>query len=377
MRTVIYLEATSTGWTGGRSLSELGIQSYVCVDRISSGGSLFTIKDGERAVISRVPGSMTGEVTSWGASKARVLELAATSCRVESIVPVGAACWEADAGRAGWQLYSAVNHGPDLVFSRIDDVPPDISPRAQWPGTAATHAFVEADIDERTPSDLSLVEREVKLDASEDPRPAGWNLEFEDGSAIFSGLAAPDVHFHRVHGVGPSGLIEMTTDPDAGPQLLKYKYEVADDLGSIAYRRLEVVEPATWSNFERIVRDLDPGADPENVSVTPYFRRDRVKTNVYVAESRSVFEVFADHSEFLVGGYAPFDQVEIEYIGVIGPSDAKVEWGLGNPAHLEDEFAAIEALVIRGYGGFGIELTRSRRRKYDWAVTEVLGPSEE
>ncbi|MEU6299694.1 hypothetical protein [Streptomyces erythrochromogenes] len=140
------------------------------------------------------------------------------------------------------------------------------------------------------------------------------------------------------------------------------------------YRRLEVVEPATDGVFRRVVAALVTGADPDRLRVTPYFDRNRVKTNVYLPGSRSVFEVFADHSEFLGGGHRPFDQVEIEYVGVIDRADRVVAWGRDGGGHLDAEFETVRKAVVTAFAARGIPLTPSRRRKYDWAAAEFFGP---
>ncbi|MFE6912064.1 hypothetical protein [Streptomyces erythrochromogenes] len=69
-----------------------------------------------------------------------------------------------------------------------------------------------------------------------------------------------------------------------------------------------------------------------------------MKTNVHLPGSRSVFEVFGDHSEFLGGG------------------------------HLDAEFETVRKAVVTAFAARGIPLTPSRRRKYDWAAAEFFGP---
>jgi hypothetical protein len=118
--------------------------------------------------------------------------------------------------------------------------------------------------------------------------------------------------------------------------------------------------------------ELDPSAEPARVPVTPYFQRDRVRTNVVIAGSRSVYVVYADHTAFMAGDYAPFDQVEIEYVGVVDHAGTALSWGDTSTPQLDAEFDLVQAMVMAAYADAGLPLTPSRRRKYDWAVTEVF-----
>ncbi|MFE7186580.1 hypothetical protein [Streptomyces erythrochromogenes] len=170
-----------------------------------------------------------------------------------------------------------------------------------------------------------------------------------------------------------SGLFEMASDPVAGPRLLRYKYEIGT-LTEPVSRRFEVVEPATPAVFRRVVAALAPEADPDRLRVTPYFDRNRVKTHVYLHGSRSVYEVFADHSEFLGSGHRSFDQVEIEYVGVIDRADRVVACGRDGGGHLDAGFETVREAVVTAFAARGIPLTPSRRRKYDWAVAEFFCP---
>ncbi len=246
---------------------------------------------------------------------------------------------------------------------------------SRWLLDCEPHGFIEADINERTEEDLDIIEREIKLDADVDPRAAAWGLQFGDGDDVVSGTSIPDLHFHRVHDVGESGLFDMTSDPNSGSQLLKYKHEIGA-FDEEVYRRFEIVEPATAANFRRIIGELDPEVDPDQVVCTPYFERNRVKLNVYVAASRSVFEIFADHSTFLEGNYRPFNQVEVEYVGVIDRLGSPLNWGRDGTPSLDADFRTVVDAVARSFADAGISLTPSRRRKYDWAVDEVFRPTD-
>ncbi|MFE6912063.1 hypothetical protein [Streptomyces erythrochromogenes] len=119
--------------------------------------------------------------------------------------------------------FTAVTLAGDRVFSRTHRCPGTAdrlltcADWSRWFLEGERHAFVEADIEERSADDLDIVEREIKLDAPTDPRAAARLIRIGDGVHLASGTPVPDVHFHRVYDVAESGLFEMTSDPAAGP----------------------------------------------------------------------------------------------------------------------------------------------------------------
>ena len=343
LSTTVSYGARSAAWDGVRPLADLGLDVRVELPDTRSREVLFRIPDDAACVLGG-----TGPSTFRDAGE-RLAEIArAARPEIEGVEPIGAVQHGA--------AFTAVAMDADLVFSRSD---------------GERHVFARADFDERAPGDLTFVEREIKLDAEVDPRPAARRLRLGDDAAVFGGAPSSGVHFHRVYDIGPSGLVEMTSDPYGGETLLKYK----EDLGGpddVAYRRFEVVEPTTPETLRRVAAKLDPAADLGEVAVTPYFRRDRVSFKAYVTGSRSVFEVYADRSVFLEGDYAPFNQIEIEYVGVIDREGTEVSWGMESTPRLDADFALLQELVVEAFAREGVPLTASRRRKYDWAVTEVF-----
>lgn len=376
LATAVFFGARSAAWAGVRPLADLGLHVHVELPDAAWRKALFRIFDDAVCVLAGAdaPGGAVSSFHDAGA----ILAESARAARpvIDDVEPIGAVQRRVE-GTDG-VAFVAVPVDSDLVFSRSDafsPVQPEGLPGERvWPAELATcepHAIVKADFDERAPGDLTMVEREVKLDATVDTRPVALRLELGDGEGVFSGTPAPNKHFHRVYDVGPSGLVEMTSDPRGGPALLKYKQEIAGTDEAV-YRRLEMVEPSTPENLRRVAATLDPAADPGGVAVTPYFRRDRVALKAYVAESRSVFEVCADRSVFLEGDYAPFHQIEIEYVGAIDRAGARIRWGLESTPRLDADFALLQRLVVEGFADAGVPLTESRRRKYDWAVAEVF-----
>ena len=362
--TEVFYGARSNEWSEVRAVADLGVQLHVEVHGLAC-RNLFLVPDDCASRIAGAPAD------NYAASAAEVDKIVRDSCpAVTEVLPIGAVQRAGDGTTTAF-LPAAV--GVDLLFSRSDtSLPlesPDTAPRVLL--AAEQHALLEVDLHRRRPDDLTFIERELKLDTEADPRPVAQRLRFGDGVNVFSGSPTACVHFQRIYDVGPSGLFEMTTDPNGGPTLLKHK----KDLGTPAdpvYRRLETVEPTTPESFRRVMAELDPSAEPSRVPVTPYFQRDRVRTNVYIADSRSVYVVYADHSVFLDGDYAPFTQLEIEYVGTVDHAKTTLSWGDTTAPQLDSEFAVIQALVTDAYARAGLPLTPSRRRKYDWAVTEVF-----
>jgi hypothetical protein len=362
--TTVYFGARSSEWAGVRSVADLGVSLHVDVYGPAS-GNLFLVPDDR---VAHVAGAGAPPTDSYAASAAQVTEIVRdTHPAVTEVLPIGAV--------QGATAFLPAAVGDDLIFSRVTtSLPPepldqDTAPRALL--ACDQHALLEVDLDRRRPDDLTFIERELKLDADADPRPAAQRLRFGDGVHIFSGSPTAGVHFHRIYDVGPSGLFEMTSDPNGGPTLLKHKKDLGTPEDPV-YRRLETVEPTTPESIRRVMAELDPSAEPSRVSVTPYFQRDRLRTNVFIADSRSVYVVYADHSVFLDGDHAPFTQLEIEYVGVVDHPKATVSWGDASTPQLDAEFTTIQALVTDAYARAGLTLTPSRRRKYDWAVTEVF-----
>lgn len=235
---------------------------------------------------------------------------------------------------------------------------------------SARHGFIEPELDERAYNDLSIMEREIKFDASSDPRPATWAIRPGNGYDIFNGHSILNVHYHRVYNIGPTGIIYMASDTSGTDGMLKYKHTLRSD--SDVFLRFEIVEPNSAENLERIAEMLEPGVDVGAAILTPFFFRDRVKCNVYLAESRNIFEVFGDHSTFMEGSYRPFDQVEIEYIGVIQDLAVPVRLGIEFEDRVNDDFARVEAAVRREYAKAGVSLTVTTRSKFDWANAEIF-----
>jgi hypothetical protein len=369
--TEVFYGARSTEWAGVRSVADLGVPLHSAVPGPAR-GNLFLVPDDCPAHLAGASPADTDRST-YAAATAQITQLVRDGHpAVTEVLPIGAVQRAADGTSAA---FLPVAVGADVLFSRVTGplspapLDHDTAPRALL--ASEQHTLVEVDLHRRRQDDLTFIEREVKLDAGADPRPVARRLTFGDGVNVFSGSPTECVHFHRIYDVGPSGLFEMTSDPNGGPTLLKHK----KDLGSPAdpvYRRLETVEPATPDSIRTVMAELDPSAEPSQVPVTPYFQRDRLRTNVVIADTRSVYVVYADHSVFLDGDYAPFTQVEIEYVGVVDHAKAAVSWGNTSTPQLDSEFDTIQALVMAAYARAGLPLTPSRRRKYDWAVTEVF-----
>ncbi len=340
--TEVFYGAQSNEWTGVRSLAELGVQLHVDVLGPAA-GNLFLIPD-DRA--SRIAGAAAPATDTYrptyAASAAEVDRIVRDRCpAVTAVVPIGAVQGDA--------VFLPATAGDDVIFSRSDG-----SPLAEQP--AERHALLDVDLHRSRGDDLTFIERELKLDAEADPRPAAERLIFGDGVSVFSGTPVGGCrHFHRIYDVGPSGLFEMTSDPNGGPTLLKQKKDLGTP-GDPVYRRLETVEAASPERIREVMAELDPSAEPSQVPVTPYFQRDRVRTNVYLADSRSVYVVYADHSVFLEGDYAPFHQIEIEYAGIVDHEKTTLSWGTTPSLQLDSEFALIQGLVIDAYAAAGLAL---------------------
>ena len=360
--TEVFYGARSGEWTGLRSIADLGVRLHLEVHG-PAGRNLFHIPDDRAAHIAG-----TDARSTYAASAAEIGRIVRDRFPVVTeVLPIGAV-------RGATAFLPAVA-GDDLVFSRsAGPLPPEQLGRDTASRTllgCERHAMLEVDLHRSRPDDLTLIERELKLDADADPRPVAARLRLGDGVDVFSGSPVGCQHFHRIYDVGPSGLFEMTTDPTGGPTLLKYKKDLGDPTDPV-YRRLETVEPASPERIREVMAELDPSAEPSRVAVTPYFQRDRVRTNVYLADSRSVYVVYADHSVFMAGDYASFNQVEIEYAGVVDHEQAAISWGDTTAPQLDREFALVQNLVTAAYDRAGLPLTASRRRKYDWALTEVF-----
>jgi hypothetical protein len=289
----------------------------------------------------------------------------------------------------GESVLCLADDAPVTVMSRPPGQPPSFAGVAAYQVSSAAeahasllvgsmrHGFIEPELDERAHNDLSIMEREIKFDALSDPRAATWKIMPGNGRDIFSGKPILNVHYHRVYNIGPTGIVFMSSDTAGTDGMLKYKQTLISQ-GDV-FLRFEVVEPYSSDNLKRIAELLQPGVDVASATLTPYFFRDRVKCNVYMAESRNVFEVFGDHSTFLDGEYADFNQVEIEYVGVIQDREKPVALGSDFEAAVDADFARVKSLVLQEYAKVGIALEWTVRSKFDWARAEVFlrGQAEE
>ncbi len=153
--------------------------------------------------------------------------------------------------------------------------------------------------------------------------------------------------------------------------MLKYKFFVGnDDEGALV--RKETVIPFSPQALDDVAHELEPSVDLSGVVVTPFFCRDRIKVNVYMAETRNVFEIYADHSRFLEGDYRQFNQVEIEYAGLICEEHSPKLDQAELENKINGDFTRLRKIVLDVYQSNNNALTPSTRTKYDWANTEVF-----
>lgn len=234
-----------------------------------------------------------------------------------------------------------------------------------------SHEFIEPELDERADNDWIITEREIKLDAASDPRSATKATSLGDNIMVFNGVGVVNINYQRVYNVGPSGIVYMSADLKGNDPMLKYKFFIGNDEQGALVRR-EVVIPYSPKSLQDIANELEQGVDINDVTVTPYFCRDRIKCNVYMADTRNVFEIYGDHSSFVEGDYNEFNQVEIEYAGII----CKEGSSIAEQQELEDvinnDFTKLRAIVLDKYREAGNPLTASTRSKYDWAKKEVF-----
>ncbi len=234
-----------------------------------------------------------------------------------------------------------------------------------------SHEFIEPELDERADNDWVITEREIKLDALSDPRLVSKTVQMGNNVTIFNGTGIININYQRIYDVGSSGIVYMSADLQGTDPMLKYKFFVTnDDQGALVRR--EVVIPYTPEALQDVANELEPGINIDDVIVTPYFCRDRIKCNVYMADTRNVFEIYGDHSTFVKGECNKFNQVEIEYAGII----CKQGTSIFKQQKLEDvinnDFMKLRAIVLDKYNEAGNPLTASTRTKYDWAKKEVF-----
>lgn len=233
------------------------------------------------------------------------------------------------------------------------------------------HVFVEPELVEKADNDWVITEREIKLDAQSDPRPICRDVYLGNGKDVFGGMPIVNVNYQRIYDVGPAGIVYMSADTEGSDPMLKYKFILHNDrLGALV--RKEVVVPYTPDALSKVAKELDPSVNIKSALITPYFCRDRIKCNVYMRDSRNVFEIYGDRSVFLEGEYNDFHQVEIEYAGVIcKKGDPTI------PVHelencINTDFAVLRSLVLDVFATHHNPLMPSTRSKYDWASAEVF-----
>ncbi len=233
------------------------------------------------------------------------------------------------------------------------------------------HTFFEPELDEKAYDDWIITEREIKLDAPSDPRGIAKRVALGDKDKVFSGQPIINMNYQKVYNVGESGIVYMSADLEGQVPMLKYKFFLGNDEEGALVRK-ETVIPFSSQALADVALELDPSADLSTVVVTPFFRRDRIKVNIYMPETRNVFEVYADHSSFTEGNYHEFNQVEIEYAGLIceedslRPDQSELEYKINN------DFIQLRRIILDVYKRNDSPLTPSTRTKYDWANKEVF-----
>ena len=231
--------------------------------------------------------------------------------------------------------------------------------------------FCEPELLEKDKYDWEIMEREIKLDASINPKAVVDNVIDEmkkDGLIV--GACRPNVNYQFAFNVGGSGLIYMDKDGKGTKAVIKYKDYISHNENNGTLVRYEFVEPYTEENFRKALNKF--GIKEKEVEKSPYFKRDRILVNFINPKTKNVFELYADHSYFLDNSNKnDFYQVEIEFAGIILESNKKIDEAkmIDN---INSDFNYLSNIIPMYYSKYGCVLTKSTRTKYEWVKKECF-----
>lgn len=263
------------------------------------------------------------------------------------------------------------------IFGNID---------CEWKNTKQTKAkviknlleennvyFYEPELLEKSKYDWEITEREIKLDAENNPKNyMNSFLEKMKKTNYIIGVPRKNVNYQYVYNVGDTGIICMMKDLSGANKVIKYKKTIGYDINSGAFIRYEYVEPFSKKAIKRACNFV-LGKYVNTPKQSPVFCRNRLLINVINPETCNLFEVYADHSYFLEDETKnDFYQVEIEFAGVITNDKKKILVDEDFVKKINEDFLRLSKIVPKCYNEVGCRLVKSTRTKFEWVKKECF-----
>jgi hypothetical protein len=151
-----------------------------------------------------------------------------------------------------------------------------------------------------------FMERELKIDTSEDPRPFLESLPSDISPDITLGEPKPYTVYLRFLRIGDGTIVEKALDPEF--KLSAFQYKSLESDGAVLVRK-EITAFSLDELFEKINK---PKSDAE--IITPVGARNRVERVAVCKDTGNVFGVLADHCK-ADDNRDPLNQIEIEFLG--------------------------------------------------------------
>lgn len=236
-----------------------------------------------------------------------------------------------------------------------------------------TPVFIEPELYEKSAYDWEITEREIKLDATKNPKDCmSQCMESVKQFGLVVGKPRPNVNYQYVYNVGESGIVYMAKDLDGTRPVIKYKTHMSHDEKTGTLVRYEYVEPFSKETLDKAIAFVGGNVNSE-IEKSPFFCRDRLLCNIIFPGTGNVFEIYADHSYFINSEKKnDFFQVEIEYAGIIADKQVTIKPTEQFIAKVNKNFVTLAKVIPRQFNNHGCGLHSSTRRKYDWVSQEYF-----
>lgn len=232
-------------------------------------------------------------------------------------------------------------------------------------------SYSEPELDLKNEEEWIVMERELKLDTSIDPRTYLRTLDLSEGEVLL-GNSTDNITYQYffLGGEGSVCVMSRSLDPNS-PRVIKYKTDLEDKNGVLV--REESVVPYNEENLTEILTKL--GYDPIQAKTSPIFSRNRSERKVYFQSTGNVFTVYADHCSvekidprYDEKAWLPLNQIEIEYEGKILSGQEDI---IPNSTDLLDnEFQIITKIIYETATSAGQEPNNRMTRKYEWISSQ-------
>jgi len=227
--------------------------------------------------------------------------------------------------------------------------------------------YLEPELDLKSEEEWTVIERELKLDTTTDPREYLATLEIQEDD-ISLGISVNDITYQYFFLGGECSVCIMSRGLDSNfPRVIKYKKDIENKNGVLV--REESVIPYSEKSLTAILAEL--GINSIKPRTSPIFSRQRCERKIYFHSSGNVYTVYADHCSveeidprYNEKTWVPLDQIEIEYEGKIVTGQETVTDNCSDL--LDNEFELVATIIFETATLAGLDPKNLTTRKYDW-----------